>query len=531
MQSYSLTVDKFLDHAAKWFPDTEVVEANSGEVIRRAGYGELRWRSNRLSGALFSLGLAPGQSVGTLAWNTQHHLELYYAAMSAGLICHTLNPRLTPQQLAAMVNEAEDHVLAVSANLLPLAAKVIAQCPVVRQVIILDEDRGKTLDVECAETWTLENLLEQHGRTVTWGEFSEDAPAGLCYTSGTTGGPKGVIYSHRSNYLHTLRALQADAMAITANDVVLVAVPMFHANAWGLPFAAPAVGAKLVLPGRHMDGASLAALMREEGVTIGVGVQTVWLSVVDYLDETGGDPPPNLDRIIIGGASCPDNLIRRMEQGLSARVQTSWGMTELSPLGTISPPFSRNATASGRPVMGVDLKLTDASGVALPEQRGVVGHLWVKGASVIDRYYKADSDCRDAEGFFNTGDLAMIDKSGNLAIRGRSKDLIKSGGEWINPAEIETIVGRDSSVSLVAVISTPHDKWGERPLLIVQPRPGATVEGQTLVDSLRGKVADWWIPERVAQIEAMPLSGSGKIDKNQLRADFEAGKIVGEPVA
>ena len=532
MQPYSLTVDKFLDHAAKWFPDIEVVEAASGKVVRRAGYCELRRRSNRLSGALLSLGLAPGQAVGTRAWNTQHHFELYYAAMGAGLICHTLNPRLTPQQLVATINEAGDRVLAVSANLLPVSAKVIAQCPTIKHVILLDEEPATGMEgVQSAQTWNLEELLEERGVETCWGDFSEDAPAGLCYTSGTTGRPKGVLYSHRSNYLHTLRALQADAMAITADDVVLVAVPMFHANAWGLPFAGPAVGAKVVLPGRQMDGASLAALMRDEGVTIAVGVQTVWLSVVDHLNETGGSPPSRLQRIIIGGASCPDNLIRRMEEGLGGRVQTSWGMTELSPLGTISPPYASSASASGRPIMGVDLKLTDASGVTLPEQRGVVGHLWVKGASVIDRYYKADGDCGDAEGFFNTGDLAKIDESGNLAICGRSKDLIKSGGEWINPAEIETIVGRDSSVSLVAVISTPDDKWGERPLLIVQPRPGATVEGQTLVDSLRGKVADWWIPERVAQIEAMPLSGSGKIDKNQLRADFEAGRIVGEPVA
>jgi fatty-acyl-CoA synthase len=319
-------------------------------------------------------------------------------------------------------------------------------------------------------------------------------------------------------------------MAITADDVVLVAVPMFHANAWGLPFAGPAAGAKLVLPGRQMEGASLAALMREEGVTIAVGVQTVWLSVVDHLDETGEVAPSKLKRIIIGGASCPDNLIRRMEEGLNAHVQTSWGMTELSPLGTISPPSAAGPSTSGRPIMGLDLKLTDESGVALPEQRGVAGHLWVKGASVIDRYFNAESNCTDDDGFFDTGDLAMIDGAGNLSISGRSKDLIKSGGEWINPAEIETIVGRDSSVSLVAVISTPHEKWGERPLLIVQPRPGATVHGRSLVDSLRGQVADWWIPERVAQIAAMPLSGSGKIDKKRLRADFEAGKIVGEPV-
>ena len=531
MQSYSLTVDKFLDHAAKWFPDKEVVEAAGGQVVRRSGYGELRERSNRLSGALLALGLKRGERVGTLAWNTQQHFELYFAAMGAGLVCHTLNPRLTPEQLSAMITEARDRVVAVSENLVPLLRKVIALCPVIEQVIVLDADGSAPVDVRPAQTWSLAGLAGELGRPVEWGGFDENRPAGLCYTSGTTGQPKGVFYTHRSNYLHTLRALQADAMAITAEDVVLVAVPMFHANGWGLPFAGPAVGATLVLPGRQTDGASLARLMRDEGVTIAVGVQTVWLGVADHLAESGEPAPESLKRIIIGGASCPDNLIRRMEDSLGAYVQTSWGMTELSPLGTISPPAPGTGSASGRPVMGLDLKLTDASGEVLPEQRGSVGHLWVKGASVLDRYFEADADSLDAEGYFNTGDLATIDEAGNLTISGRSKDLIKSGGEWINPAEIEAIIGRDSSVSLVAVISTPHDKWGERPLLIVQPRPGTEVDARTLIESLRGKVVDWWIPESIARVEAMPLSGSGKIDKNRLRADVEAGRIVGEPVA
>lgn len=531
MQDYPLTVDKFLDHAAKWFPDNEVVEAAAGSVVKRSGYAELRERSNRASGALLSLGLRAGDRVATLAWNTQQHFDLYYAAMGVGLVCHTLNPRLTPEHLAEMIGEAEDRVVAVSQDLMPLLEKVVTLSPIIEHVIILDGEASAKVDVGSIKLWAYDELLLERGKTVAWGEFDENAPAGLCYTSGTTGRPKGVLYSHRSNYLHTLRALQADAMAITAEDVVLVAVPMFHANGWGLPFAGPAVGAKLVLPGRHTDGASLAKLMRDEKITIAIGVQTVWLGVVDHLDESGEQVPADLKRIIIGGSSCPDNLIRRMEDGLGAYVQASWGMTELSPLGTIaSPTPSAGAIASGRPPMGLDLKLTDASGTTLSEQRGVLGHLWVKGASVLDRYFRADADSLDDEGYFNTGDLAEIDGDGNLTIGGRSKDLIKSGGEWINPAEIEAIIGRDSTVSLVAVVPTPHDKWGERPLLIVQPQPGSEVHGRALVDSLRGKVADWWIPERIARVDAMPLSGSGKIDKIRLREDVEAGRIVGEAV-
>lgn len=535
MQPFALTVDKFLDHAAKWHRDSVVVQGEEGRVAARVGYAALRERSNRMSGALRSLGLRFGERVATLAWNTEHHLELYYAAMGAGLVCHTLNPRFTAEHLAAIMNEAEDRVLAVSASLLPLLQELIPSCPTIEHLIVMDEE-GEGLESVTAASpglpiWAYEDLLEERGAEIPWGGFDENSAAGLCYTSGTTGPPKGVLYTHRSNYLHTLRALQADSIALTGSDVVLLAVPMFHANGWGIPFAAPAVGASMTLPGRHLDGESLARLMRDEKVTVAVGVQTVWIGVVDHLEATG-TALPDLQRVIIGGSACPDALIRRMEEGLGARVQTSWGMTELSPLGTIAPldagPAARQS--SGRPVMGLDLKLTDAEGTTLPEQRGVVGHLRVKGPSVVARYFKAERESLDSEGYFDTGDLASIDDEGNLTLCGRSKDLIKSGGEWINPAEIEAIVGRDPSVGLVAVIGRPDDKWGERPLLIVQPQAGETPDAQALVGALRGKVADWWLPDRVARVPAMPLAASGKIDKTRLRADYEAGRIETEKV-
>ncbi len=526
MQSYGLTVDKFLDHAAKWSGAREIVTANANGAAGRIGYAGLRARSNALSGALSALGLRLGDRIATLAWNTQHHLEMYFAVMGAGLVCHTLNPRLTAAHLAAMVNEAEDRVLAVASDLAPLLAELAPLCPGLEHIILMDAGAAapERLAGHSARVWSYEALLESYGAPTAWGAFGEETPAGLCYTSGTTGAPKGVLYTHRSNYLHTLRALQADAMALTGRDVLLAAVPMFHANGWGLPFAAPAVGATLILPGRHADGASLARLMRDEAVTIAVGVQTVWLGVLDHLDAAGGELP-DLERIIIGGSSCPDALIHRMEHRLGARVQTSWGMTELSPLGTISsrdmPPTE--ARASGRPVMGLDLKLTDAEGVTLPEQQGVVGHLKVKGASVLDRYFKAQSDALDAEGYFDTGDLASLDEAGNLTIRGRSKDLIKSGGEWINPAEIETIVGRHPAVGLAAVIGREDAKWGERPVLIVEARQGHAFDPQALLESLRGKIASWWLPDEIVQIPAMPLAATGKIDKTRLRADYAKG--------
>ena len=531
MQPYALTVDKFLEHAAKWSREREIVTAESGRAAGRVDYATLRARSNRLSGALASLQLRFGDRVGTLGWNTQHHLEMYYALMGSGLVCHTLNPRFSIAHLAAIINEAEDRALAVAVTLTPLLSELMPLCPRLEHVILMDGEvpPGDLLPGHAAKLWSHDGLLETRGAAAVWGNFDEESPAGLCYTSGTTGAPRGVLYTHRSNYLHTLRALQADAIALTGSDVLLVAVPLFHANAWGLPFAAPAVGAKLILPGRHADGASLAGIMRDESVSVAAGIQTLWLGVLDHLDSVGGELPA-LKRILIGGANCPDALIRRMEQRLGATVQTSWGMTELSPVGTIASPDApaTESRASGRPVMGLDLKLTDAQGHTLSRQRGVVGHLKVKGASVIERYFKAESSALDADGYFDTGDLASIDDAGNVSICGRSKDLIKSGGEWINPTEIEDIVGAHPAVGLAAVIGRPDAKWGERPVLIVEWRQGQAADPDQLRQFLHGKVANWWLPEQILRIEAMPLAATGKINKNQLRADYANGKLTAD---
>ncbi|MCL6683178.1 AMP-binding protein [Sphingomonas alba] len=524
MQSYGLTVDKFLEHAARWFGDKTIVGASGGAVQARTSYADVYDRSNRMSGALESLDLEAGDRLATLAWNTPHHFEIYFAAMGAGIVCHTLNPRFSVDHLVAIVNEAEGRALAVSADLAPLAAQLLPQCRSIEHVIILD---GK------ADAGTgavqFETLLRERGRKVAWGEFDENAPAGLCYTSGTTDKPKGVLYTHRSNYLHTLRALQADVVALTADDVLLLAVPMFHANGWGLPFAAPAVGSTLVLPGRDLDGASLARLIREESVTIAVGVQSVWLGLADHVQQTG-DQLPSLKRVLIGGSSCPDSLLRRLEQVLGAEIQTSWGMTELSPIGTMAPPgrIAGLPRGSGRPAMGLNLKLTDATGATLPKQRGVQGHLKVKGHSVVDRYYGAEQPALDKEGYFDTGDLAMIDEAGFVTICGRSKDLIKSGGEWINPTEIEAIVGMHPRVRHVAVIARDDAKWGERPVMVVECEEDLAAIDP--VGLLRGKVPDWWLPSDVVQVEQIPLSASGKIDKRQLRADFAAGQLTAQAV-
>jgi acyl-CoA synthetase (AMP-forming)/AMP-acid ligase II len=519
MQDYDLTVDRFLDHAAKWHGRAAVITASAGAGDTAVGYADLRDRANRLSGALLDLGLKPGDRLATLAWNTQHHLEVWYATMGVGVVCHTLNPRLTIDHLASMIDQAQDRILFVGAGLGEIARALLAACPCLERAVMLDGDPSPAADDDRIGPG-LEALLADHGRPAVWGGFDERTPAGLCFTSGTTGAPKGVLYTHRANYLSTLRMMQADTLGLTAEDRILVAVPMFHANAWGIPFAAPAVGAAMILPGRVTDGAALAGLIDRHGVTVATGVPTVWLGLLDHLDATGGEVP-SLKRVAIGGAGCPEALLRRMEDRLGVTVQTSWGMTELSPLGTISPPTSR-PRASGRVPMGVDLRLTDADNRPLPEQRNVEGHLKVRGHSVVRQYLGADASALDAEGWFDTGDLAVIDDEGNLTIAGRSKDLIKSGGEWINPVEIETIVGALTEVGLVAVIGRADPKWGERPLMVIEPRQGAVVEQAAAVASLKGRVADWWIPDRVVIVPTMPLAATGKIDKTRLRALYGA---------
>ena len=516
MQGFTLTLDKFLRHAAKWHPEAEVVTAHAEGRSERIGYAGLMARSRNVSAVLAGLGVGKGDRVATLAWNSQAHVESWYAIMGMGAICHTLNPRLTAAQLGEMAARSEARLIIASADLAPLAQDIRARAPRLERLLLID---GPADDPA-----SLEPLLAAADNEIPWGEFDETLPCGLCFTSGTTGAPKGVTYTHRASYLHTLRSLQADMMAFSYADCVLAVVPMFHANAWGLPFAVPAVGAKLVLPGRNADGASLARLINDEKVTIGVGVPTVWLGLVEHLDLAGGKVP-TLERIVVGGAPMPPALMARIERRLGVTVQTSWGMTELSPSGTVSPPGDpdRAAHLSGRPAIGIDLLLTDAAGVPLADQRGAEGHLQVRGQAVVERYFGESEPATDAEGWFSTGDLARIDAHGNLIITGRAKDLIKSGGEWINPAEIEAVVGALPQVALAAVIGRPDPKWGERPILLVETRDGQSVSDEALLEPLQGRVAPWWIPDEVFRLANMPLAPTGKIDKMRLRSEYGNG--------
>jgi 3-(methylthio)propionyl---CoA ligase len=521
MQAYALTLDRFLEHAAKWHTDVEVITGRETGRTARVTYAELDHRSRRVSLVLASFGVRAGERVATLAWNTQAHMEVWYAIMGMGAVCHTLNPRLTCEHLAAMVVQSGARILVVSADLALQARKIAEAAPGIERLVIIDGSGDMSASMAATPyVCVLEPLVAQARGEARWGDFPETSPSGLCFTSGTTGAPKGVTYTHRSSYLHTLRLLQADVMAISARDCVLTVVPMFHANAWGLPFAAPAAGARLVLPGRQTDGASLTSLINQEGVTVAVGIATVWLDLVEYLDANNLDVP-TLERVIVGGAPLAPALMERLEHRLGAKVQTSWGMTELSPSGTVTSRDAavRDAQLSGRPAIGVDLLLTDAEGRALPKQRNAEGHLRVRGAAVIERYFGEEASATDAQGWFPTGDLARIDDAGNLVITGRAKDLIKSGGEWINPAEIEAVVSTLPEVSLAAVIGRAHAKWGERPVLVVQTR-GGEVSDEALLAPLRGKVAPWWIPDEVIRVTRMHLSPTGKIDKARLRMEY-----------
>jgi acyl-CoA synthetase (AMP-forming)/AMP-acid ligase II len=519
IQSFPLTLDKIVDHAAKWHPETEVVTAREGEQNARIGYADLRDRARKVSSVLQGFGVAAGERVATLAWNTQAHVETWYAIMGMGAVCHTLNPRLTAVQLAWMLDQSGARIIIVGADLAKLALEVVHHALGVQRVLVIDGVAATTHSRAVVEA--LEPLIDNASGDVAWGGFDESWPSGLCFTSGSTGAPKGVTYTHRSSFLHTLKLLQADVLGARTTDVVLPIVPLFHASAWGLPFALPAAGSKMVLPGRHTDGASLARLIAAEGVTIAVGVPTVFLGLCEHLDATGA-VLPSLQRIVVGGAPMPPALMERIERDLDVVVQTSWGMTELSPVGVfgvLSDP-DRHAAVSGRPALGVDLMVADEHGVPLAQQRDQEGRLFVRGAAVIERYFGQAQAVVDADGWFDTGDLARIDRRGNLMITGRSKDLIKSGGEWINPAEIEAIICALPQVSLAAVIGRADEKWSERPILLVELRDGAEITDQALLDALRGRVASWWIPDAVVRLPSMPLASTGKIDKLGLRATY-----------
>jgi fatty-acyl-CoA synthase len=536
MQPWPLTVDRILHHAARWHGAREIVTRSVAGPLVRTTYAQLHARAKRLSGSLLALGMRPGDRVATLAWNTDRHLEVWYATMGIGTVCHTLNPRLFAEQLIYIINHAEDRIVFTDTSFLPVLERILDACPSIERIVVMHDDdatpESSIARIRPGCLLAYEPLLASH-EAARWGGFDEDTAAGLCYTSGTTGDPKGVLYSHRSNFLHTLFTLQTDNMGLAERDVVLPVVPMFHANAWGLAFSAPAVGAKLVMPGARMDGAAIHELIETEGVTFSAAVPTVWQMLLQHLLATNATLT-SLKRVVIGGAACPEHLIRIFHDRFGVEVLHGWGMTEMSPLGCIGAmtaeiaglPFEAQVASrmkQGRPPLGVDMRLSDDAGATLPHDGRAFGHLMVSGPAVAAGYFKAaNDDLLDAQGYFDTGDVATIDSCGFMQITDRAKDVIKSGGEWISSIAIENLAAAHPKVALAAVIGTPHPKWDERPLLLVQLKTGESASPQEMLAFLEGRIAKWWMPDEVRFIEQIPLGATGKIDKKALRAAYAA---------
>jgi fatty-acyl-CoA synthase len=527
-----LTVDRILDHAASQHGHREIVTRSLEGPIVRTTWREIHARAKRLSSALLDLGVKPGDRVATLAWNSGRHIEAWYAIMGIGAVCHTLNPRLFPEQLCYIIGHAQDKILITDVTFLPVLAAHRHNMPTVERVIVLGD--GEVLkDCPIADALCSEELIATHGADAVWGGFDERTACGLCYTSGTTGNPKGVLYSHRSNYIHALTTLQADVMGLSVRDTVLAVVPMFHANAWGLTFSCPAVGAKLVMPGQKMDGASILELLETEKVTFSAAVPTVWQMLLAHLKATG-QKPTTLKKVVIGGAAVPEAIVRAFHDDYGVDVIHAWGMTETSPLGTLSTPTPEVAALSfdgqmpyklkqGRPPLGVELKLTDDDGAPVAQDGEAFGRLKIRGPFIAREYFGGEGGkILDDEGFFDTGDVATIDADHYMQITDRAKDVIKSGGEWISSIEIENIAASHPKALMAAVIGLPHPKWDERPLLLVKLREGETATAAEFATWLDGKIARWWMPDEILFVDDIPLGATGKIDKKLIRQRFAA---------
>ncbi|MDE2357158.1 MAG: long-chain-fatty-acid--CoA ligase [Alphaproteobacteria bacterium] len=531
MQDWPLTVDRLLTHGATWHAQREVVTRSLEGPIVRTNWGEIHRRAKRVSNALKRLGVQPGDRVATLAWNSGRHIEVWYGIMGIGAVCHTLNPRLFADQLCYIINHAEDRIIITDTTFLPILLENRARMPSVEHIIVL-ADAERTASLKTPGLLSSESLIEAESDDCVWGDFPETQACGLCYTSGTTGNPKGVLYSHRSNFLHTLLTLQTDVMGLSVNDTVLAVVPMFHANAWGLTFSCPAVGARLIMPGQKMDGPSIFELLETERVTVSAAVPTVWQMLLAHL-KTTGERPTTLKRVIIGGSAVPEAIVRTFHEDYGVQVIQAWGMTETSPLGTLSTPTPEIAALpfeerlpyllkQGRPPVGVELDLVDDAGVSAPRDGKAFGRLKVRGLAIVGSYFRGDGgEILDARGFFDTGDVATIDPAGYMQITDRVKDVIKSGGEWISSIEIENLAASHPKALMAAVIGVAHPKWDERPLLLVKLREGETAEADEFLAWLEGKIARWWMPDEVLFVDDIPLGATGKIDKKVIRARFE----------
>jgi acyl-CoA synthetase (AMP-forming)/AMP-acid ligase II len=531
MQDWPLVVSAILEHANRNHAEQEVVTRSVEGPIHRCTYADIYKRAKRCAKALRKLGVNESDVVGTLAWNTYRHMEVWYGIMGLGAICHTLNPRLFPEQLAYIANHAGDKYLFTDLTFAPLCAAIQDQCPSIKGFIVMT-DRAHMPKTPLRNAICYEDLLAAADDDFEWVAVDENAACGLCYTSGTTGNPKGVLYSHRSNVLHALTVIQADAFCMRAADSVMPVVPMFHANAWAIAFAAPLVGARLVMPGGQMDGKSIHEMLENEKVSFSAAVPTVWLMLLQYL-EAENKRLSTLKRVMIGGSAVPRLIVERFDKEYGVQVIHGWGMTEMSPLGTFAS-FKPGMDAlpeeeqlayklkQGRTPFMIEMKIVDDDGKQLPQDAKTFGHLVVRGAAIAKSYFKGEGGkILDQDGFFDTGDVATIDPRGFMQITDRSKDVIKSGGEWISSIELENLAVCHPEVQEAAVIGIAHPKWDERPLLIVVRKPGTNVTKEAILDYLQGKIAKWWIPDDVAFVDAIPHTATGKIQKRDLREQFK----------
>jgi fatty-acyl-CoA synthase len=535
MQNWPLRVSSIIDHAARFHGEREVVTRSVEGPIVRTTYKAIHLRARKVAQALTRLGIKEGDVVATMAWNTGRHMEAWYGIMGMGAVCHTLNPRLFAEQLVYIVNHADDKAIFVDLTFVPILEAIQDKLPNVKAYVVMT-DRAHMPATKLKGALCFEEIVEAENGEFKWAEVDENAACGLCYTSGTTGNPKGVLYSHRSNVLHSMAANMGDALGLKSSDTILPVVPMFHANAWGIAFAAPAVGAKIVMPGANMDGQSIYELLDKEKVTVTAAVPTVWLMLLQYLEKTGA-MLPKLDRVVIGGSAAPRSMIEVFEKKYDVKVFHAWGMTEMSPMGTLGAlkgdmadlPLEKQIDVKvkqGRAIFTVEMKITDDDGKELPSDGKAFGHLMVRGPAIAGAYLKGEGgNILDKDGWFDTGDVATIDESGYMQITDRAKDVIKSGGEWISSIEIENLAVGHPKVAEAAVIGIAHPKWDERPLLIVVLKEGQSATKEEILHYMDGKIAKWWMPDDVAFIDEIPHTATGKIQKLALREKFKSYKL------